>query len=57
MSSHSCEQLFRDISAAQDWVPETEVAVLLEYIENQQSYEAFLDYLQVQVELELQAED
>lgn len=41
---------FKDIAEAQGWALSTQVHVLLEYIENQQSDEAFLDFLDEKVE-------
>lgn len=37
---------FEDIAAAEGWTPTTQVNVLLDYIENQHSPEAFRDYLE-----------
>lgn len=39
---------FQNISAAEGWALATQVEVLLGYIENQQSPDAFTDYLQGQ---------
>ncbi len=40
---------FMDIAAEQGWTPESQVMVLLRYIGNQDSPEAFLDFLEMQV--------
>jgi len=40
---------FEEIAKAQAWTPETQVSVLLRYIENQDSDDAFLDFLGEQV--------
>ena len=40
---------FKDIASQQGWTPETQVEVLLQCIENQQSDEAFQDFLSQQV--------
>lgn len=37
---------FEDIATAEGWTPTTQVDVLLEYVENQQSPDAFFDYLE-----------
>ena len=37
--------LFEKIASEQGWTPETQVQVLLEYVGNQQSDEAFEDFL------------
>ena len=39
---------FGSIAATQAWVPETQVIVLLRYIANQDSDDAFLDFLHQQ---------
>ena len=39
------ETEFRRVSAAEGWDESTEVSVLLEYIQNQDSPEAFADFL------------
>ena len=39
------EQLFENTAAEQGWSAETQVGVLLEYVKNQQSPEAFADFL------------
>lgn len=36
---------FKKIANEQDWTPRTQVDLLLEYIENQQSDEAFRDFI------------
>lgn len=41
-------QFFDDIAQARGWSPQTQVDILLEYIENQQSDEAFLDFIEEQ---------
>jgi|GEM_PF-1814505 hypothetical protein len=37
---------FEDIAATEGWTPTTQVDVLLGYVENQQSPDVFLDYLE-----------
>ncbi len=38
-------ELFEDIAAEEGWTDATQVEVLLQYIENQQSHAAFKDYV------------
>ncbi len=46
------EELFNLRAEEQGWTPETQVYVLLEYIANQQSPEAFSDFIGQQCEEE-----
>ena len=39
---------FEEIAAAQGWTPATQVSVLLRYVENQQSEDCFIDFLEQQ---------
>jgi hypothetical protein len=43
---------FSDYAAQQGWTPATQVVVLLRYIESQDSYDAFFDFLDEQCEEE-----
>jgi hypothetical protein len=43
---------FEAVATRQGWTPETQVIVLLRYIENQDSQDVFLDFLQGQIEEE-----
>lgn len=44
--------IFERISTEQGWIPETQVQILLEYIESQQSDEAFVNFLKEKQEAE-----
>jgi hypothetical protein len=44
--------MFEEVAEAQGWTEATQVSVLLDYINNQQSDEAFIDYI-----LELQGQE
>lgn len=41
----AARELFEDIAAEEGWTDATQVEVLLQYIENQQSHAAFEDFL------------
>ena len=48
----SAEDIFEKVAEEQGWTPETEIWVLLQYIENQKDNSAFEDFLRRQQEEE-----